>query len=130
MSKLYFTNKFIDKKYLESNPEEDNGFDYENHDDYEEIKIGISDSNYSDAGLVKIDELITILQELKDKGANYVACDWHCDHQELEVYGFNYRKSTDEEVQEVENAEKVKKELLKQRQIKEMEEKLAKLKAE
>jgi hypothetical protein len=126
MSKLYFTTKFIDKKYLASNPEEDNGFDYENHDNYKEI----GDVNQSDAGLVKIDDLITILQELKEKGANYVACDWHCDHQELEVHGFNYRKSTDEEVQEVENVEKAKKELLKQRQIKEMEEKLAKLKAE
>lgn len=122
----YFTNKFIGKHYLTSNPQEDNGFDYETDDDYKEI----GDINQSDAGLVKIDELITILQELKDKGANYVACDWHCDHQELDVYGFNYRKSTDEEVQVVEEAAKAKKELLKQRQIKEIEEKLSKLKAE
>lgn len=129
MNKLYFTTKFIEKKYLASNPEEDNGFDYENHDNYKEIGDDIQDFVY-EAGLVKIDELITILQELKDKGANYVACDWHCDHQELDVYGFNYRKSTDEEVQAIENAEKAKKELLKQRQIKEMEEKLAKLKSE
>ena len=126
MSKLYFTNKFIEKKYLASYPHEDNGFDWDVNEDYEEI----GDVNQSDAGLVKIDELITILQELKDKGANYVACDWHCDHQELDVYGFNYRKSTDEEVQAIEDAAKAKKELLKQRQIKEMEEKLAKLKAD
>ncbi len=126
MSKLYFTSNFIEKKYLASYPHEDNGFDWDVNEDYEEI----GDTNQSDAGLVKIDELITILQELKDKGANYVACDWHCDHQELDVYGFNYRKSTDEEVQAVEEAANAKKELLKQRQIKEMEEKLAKLKAE
>ena len=126
MSKLYFTSNFIEKKYLASYPHEDNGFDWDVNEDYEEI----GDTNQSDAGLVKIDELITILQELKDKGANYVACDWHCDHQELDVYGFNYRKSTDEEVQVVEDAAKAKKELLKQRQIKEMEDKLAKLKAE
>lgn len=126
MNITYFTNKFIEEKCLISNPQEDNGFDYEIDDDYRET----GDVNQSDAGLVKIDELITILQELKDKGANYVACDWHCDHQELEVQGFNYRKSTDEEVQVVEDAAKAKKELLKQRQIKEMEDKLAKLKAE
>lgn len=126
MSKLYFTTSFIEKKYLESRPYEDNGFDYENDDDYEEI----GDSNHSDAGLVKIDELIEVLKELKDKGSNYVACDWHCDHQELDVYGFNYRKSTDEEVKEVEDAIKEKKEALKQKQIREMEEKLAKLKEE
>ena len=126
MSKLYFTTNFIEKKYLASYPHEDNGFDWDVNEDYEEI----GDTNQSDAGLVKIDDLITILQELKDKGANYVACDWHCDHQELDVYGFNYIKSTDEEVQAIEDAVKVKKELLKQRQIKEMEDKLAKLKAE
>lgn len=121
-----FTNKFIEKKYLTSNPQEDNGFDYESDDDYREI----GDVNQSDSGLVKIDDLITILQELKDKGSNYVACDWHCDHQELDVYGFNYRKSTYEEVKVVEDEAKAKKELLKQRQIKEMEDNLAKLKAE
>ena len=126
MNITYFTNKFIGKKYLTSNPQEDNGFDYDIDDDYREI----GDVNQSDAGLVKIDELITILQELKENGANYVACDWHCDHQELDVYGFNYEKSTVEEVQAIEDAAKAKKELLKQRQIKEMEEKLAKLKAE
>lgn len=100
-----FTNKFIEKKYLTSNPQEDNGFDYESDDDYREI----GDVNQSDSGLVKIDDLITILQELKDKGSNYVACDWHCDHQELDVYGFNYRKSTYEEVKVVEDEAKVKK---------------------
>ncbi len=121
-----FINKFIEKKYLTSNPQEDNGFDYESDDDYREI----GDVNQSDSGLVKIDDLITILQELKDKGSNYVACDWHCDHQELDVYGFNYRKSTYEEVKVVEDEAKAKKELLKQRQIKEMEDKLAKLKSE
>ena len=127
MNITYFTNKFIEEKCLTSNPQEDNGFDYETDDDYKEI----GDINQSDAGLVKIDDLITILQELKDKGANYVACDYNdWGHQELDVYGFNYRKSTDEEIQAIEDAAKAKKELLKQRQIKEMEEKLAKLKAE
>lgn len=122
----YFTSKFIGEESLMSCPQEDNGFDYEIDDQYKET----GDLNQCDAGLVKIDELITILQGLKNKGANYVACDWHCDHGELEVYGFNYRKSTDEEVQAVEEAEKAKKELLKQKLIKEMEEKIAKLKAE
>ena len=126
MNKVYFTSQFIEEKSLESRPYEDNGFDYENHDDYEEI----GDPNYTDSGLVKLDELIEVLKELKDKGANYVACDWHCDHVELEVHGFNYRKSTNEEVKEVEDANKTKKDLLKQRQIREMEEKLAKLKSE
>jgi hypothetical protein len=109
MDIIYFTNKFIGKDFLISSPQEDNGFNYEN--DYKEL----GDFNQSDAGLVKIDELINILKELKDKGSNYVACDWHCDHGELEVYGFNYRKSTDEEVKVIEDATKLEKELSKQR---------------
>lgn len=125
MSKVYFTNKFIEKKYLTSNPQEDNGFDYEVNDDYKEI----GDYNQSDAGRVKIDELIKTLQDLKEKGSNYVACDWHCDHQELEVHGFNFRKSNDEEVKIEEDKIQAKKDLLKKRQIEDLEKQLAKLKS-
>ena len=109
MSKVYFTNKFINKTYLTSTPEEDNGFDFEKDNDYQTI----GDTNYSDAGLVKIDELIKTLQDLKEKGSNYVTCDWHCDHQELEVHGFNFRKSNDDEVKIEEDKIQAKKDLLK-----------------
>lgn len=125
MSEVYFTNKFIDKICLTSTPQEDNGFDYEKDDDYDII----GDTNYSDAGLVKIDELIKTLQDLKDKGSNYVACDWHCDHQELEVHGFNFRKSNKEEVKAEEDKIQTKKDLLKKRQIEDLEKQLAKLKS-
>lgn len=125
MNKVYFTNKFIDKRYLTSTPEEDNGFDYEKDDGYQTL----GDRNNSDAGLVKIDELIKTLQDLKDKGSNYVACDWHCDHQELEVHGFNFRKATEEEVKIEEDKIKVEKNILKKRQIEELERQLAKLKS-
>ena len=125
MSKVYFTNKFINKTYLTSTPEEDNGFDFEKDDDYQTI----GDTNYSDSGLVKIDELIKTLQDLKEKGSNYVACDWHCDHQELEIHGFNFRKSNDEEVKIEEDKIQAKKDLLKKRQIEDLEKQLAKLKS-
>ena len=36
MNITYFTNKFIEEKCLISNPQEDNGFDYEIDDDYRE----------------------------------------------------------------------------------------------
>lgn len=125
MSKVYFTNKFINKTYLTSTPEEDNRFDFEKDDDYQTI----GDTNYSDSGLVKIDELIKTLQDLKEKGSNYVACDWHCDHQELEIHGFNFRKSNDEEVKIEEDKIQAKKDLLKKRQIEDLEKQLAKLKS-
>lgn len=126
MSKVYFTSKLIDKVYLTSTPEEDNGLDWEKDNSYQTL----GDENYSDAGLVKIDELIKTLQDLKDKGSNYVACDWHCDHQELEVHGFNFRKSnTEEEVKVEEDKIQAKKEILKKRQIEDLEKQLAKLKS-
>lgn len=125
MTTKYFTTKFIQKIGMESRPEEENGFDYESYESYEEI----GDVNQSDAGLVNLDKLINTLQLLKEKGANYVACDWHCDHVELDVYGFNFKPSTDSEIKIVEDAILAKKELLKQRQIKELEDKLARLKA-
>jgi hypothetical protein len=125
MSKVYFTSKLIDKVYLTSTPEEDNGLDWEKDNSYQTL----GDENYSDAGLVNIDDLIESLQELKLKGSNYIACDWHCDHQELEVHAFNFRKSNTEEVKIEEDKIKAKNDLLKKRQIEDLEKQLAKLKS-
>ena len=94
MSKeLFFTLKKIGQTDIRANAEEDLGLDWDIHSD----STTLGEVLYSDAGLVKIDELMATLVELQDKGANYVACDWHDDHQELEVYGVEFRVATDEE---------------------------------
>lgn len=121
-AKSYFSAKNVGIEYLESRPEADFGFDYESD------MIYIVDENRSDSGLVNIQQLIDSLEALKESGANYVACDWHCDHQELEVHGLEFRKGTDEEIKEVEDKIIAKASLLKERQIRDLEEKLAKLK--
>lgn len=126
MSVIYFTQKLIDKQYMLDTANEDNGLDYEIHDNYEVL----GDTLHSDAGLVSIEKLISLLVDLNSKGANYVSCDWHCDHQELEVHGVLYRVSTKEEIQAEIDALQHKNQASKQHQIKLLEEKLKMLKGE
>lgn len=126
MSVIYFTQKLIDKQYLEDTANEDNGLDYEIHDNYEEL----GEPLHSDAGLVSIEKLISILVDMNSKGANYVSCDWHCDHQELEIHGVLYRASTEEEKQAELDKHTQKLEASKQREIQALEQKLKSLKGE
>jgi hypothetical protein len=95
MEDIFYTHqKFIQKTSLESRPEEKLGFNYDTYVDLKEL----GDSNRSESGLVSIDNLITSLEKMKSNGCNYVSCDWHCDHVELDLYGFEYRLATDDEV--------------------------------
>jgi hypothetical protein len=126
MSVIYFTQKLIDKQYMLDTAHEDNGLDYEIHDNYENL----GDTLHSDAGLVSIEKLISVLVDMNSKGANYVSCDWHCDHQELEVHGVLYRASTKEEIQVELDKHTQKLEASKQREIEALELKLKTLKGE
>lgn len=119
-----FAMKEIGTDYLPSHPEEDNGFDYEKHEDW----LVLPNKVYLDAGLVKIDDLIQKLVELNSKGANYVSCDWNCDHQELEIIGVEFRPATEVEILEHEKglAEKDKKQA--QDEILRLEKRLKELK--
>jgi hypothetical protein len=47
---------------------------------------------------IKIDDLIMILNGLKDEGSNYVAIDFHSDHREYEIDGQEIRLATQEEI--------------------------------
>jgi len=96
MDTFFITSKFIGNESLDARPEEDLGSDYDNYGNFD--FIGNEPYDKSDAGVVDIVQLMAILMEMKAKGANYVACDWHCDHQELDLYGFNITASTSEEI--------------------------------
>ena len=126
MEKIYITSKFIGNESLESRPEEDFGFNYDEHEDYQ--ILGDEPSHKSEAGLVSIDYLMRELETLKVKGANYVGCDWHCDHQELDLYGFNLTTSKSDEIQAQIDVLKEKELKTKQAAIATLEEKLKKLK--
>ena len=123
---IFFNLKHIGHKDIAARSEEDLGLDWDIHSDTKTL----GDILYSDAGLVKIEDLISALVELNSKGANYVACDWHCDHQELEVYGVEFRLATPEEVAEyIDKRDQHKKES-DDAKIKRLEEQLKTLKGE
>jgi hypothetical protein len=123
---LYIKQSVVQEISLESRPYEDMGFDYENYDNFEEL----GENHDGEAGLVSIDVLINSLQELKSNGANYVSCDWHCDHVELDLYGVQYRLATPEEIEAFKQSQKLKKEDEKKREIERLEQKLKRLKDE
>ena len=127
MSKeIFFNLKNIGHKGIAARSEEDLGLDWDIHSDTKTF----GDALYLEAGLVKIEELISTLVELNSKGANYVACDWHCDHQELEVYGVEFRLATPEEAAEyIAKRDQYKKES-DEAKIKRLEEQLKTLKGE
>ena len=118
--------KNIGQVDIRANAEEDLGLDWDVHSD----TTTLGEAVYADAGLVKIEELIATLIDLNSKGANYVACDWNCDHQELEVLGVEYRLATGDEVKPVLEKRRELAEKKKAREIELLEEKLKKLKDE
>lgn len=124
MKTMYFKSAQVAQTYLPSNPEEDFGFDYDLYDTTDIIGKRV----YLDAGLVSIDKMIEKLQEMKQAGANYASIDWHCDHQEYDIYGIQYDKASDEEVEEHKANIEKRKEAKKNSEIAELEKKLASLK--
>ena len=124
MEKFYTTSKSIGKETLESDPEFNLGFDYNGH----HIEIGDDPYYKSEAGPVSISDLIEKLQLFQNNGANYVSCDWHCDHGELDIYAFKMTVSTSEEIESYLDILKRKRQIDKENQITELEEKLKILK--
>jgi hypothetical protein len=123
---LYITSNLVAKEYIDSMVLEDFGFDYGNTFRTFQI-LGNNNHNNYDSGTIKIDSLISKLEEFKKIGGNYVICDWHCDHNELDLYAFKIEKSNSNEIIDFEDKEKkIKAE--KEKEIKELEEKLRILK--
>lgn len=125
MSKnIFFHKRNIQEISLESRPEEELGFDYDSHDEY----VNLGDGFLTDVGLVNIDLLIENLTEMKSNGVTHVSCDWHSDHQELDLYGVQYRLANQEEIDAYKEALTVKENARKQREIEKLEAKLKQLK--
>lgn len=67
--------------------------------DYEEEHLEIYDGNTAHLNdPIKIDVLRHYLDQLVQQGANYVAIDFHTDHQELELDGIYISLATPEEI--------------------------------
>jgi hypothetical protein len=123
---IYLHQKNIKQVSLECRPQEEFGFDYETYDDYTEL----GDQLKTDVGLVNIVELIDKLKEMQLLGSTHVACDFHCHHVELDLYGVEYRLADDVEIEAYHSLNKARSEEIKQYEIKMLEDKLKKLKGE
>ena len=94
MTTQYFTQKILKTEQFYVEPENDHGFNWDSGDSYEVIQ----EVNYLDGGMVSIENMRKALDEFEKQGANYVNVDFHCDHNEVEVTGVIFCKSTQEEV--------------------------------
>lgn len=121
---MYFKSEQVAQTYLTSNPEDENGFDFDEHHSY----ASVGKTLYYDSGLVNIDKMIEKLQEMKQAGANYASIDYHCDHQEYDIYGVNFQVASDIEIQEHKAKIEKRKQSKKDAEIADLEKKLQSLK--
>lgn len=94
MATQYFTQKNLETKQFYVEPENDCGFNWDSNDRYEVIQ----EANYLDGGMLSIENMRKALDEFEKQGANYVNVDFHCDHNEVEITGVIFGKSTQEEI--------------------------------
>lgn len=113
MATQYFTQKNLETKQFYVEPENDCGFNWDSNDRYEVIQ----DANYLDGGMVSIENMRKALDEFEKQGANYINVDFHCDHNEVEVTGVIFGKSTQEEIDAYIKEELAQKEAKKEKEI-------------
>jgi hypothetical protein len=109
---------------------EEFGFDYDVHEDF--VEIGDGKTGDADAYPIKIDRMISILQQMKDEGSTHVEIDYHTDHIGYDMTGWSIRLANNEEIDEVERKEKAHREKMKRknellRQLEDLEEEGKKL---
>lgn len=97
-------------------------------EDYVDIDLK---TNLSDCyNLVSIDKVLTMLNELKGNGATHVNIDFHGDHDEYDIYGFEiYREAEKDEAERLAKEEAARKALV-QKKIAKLQKDLEKLQNE
>jgi hypothetical protein len=89
----------------------------------------IIDQNGSpDAEVIKIDRVIEQLQNMKDKGCNYMTMEYHCDHIGYMFAGFKISEASEEEVKTYKKKIEEKEILKREQEIKRLQEQLDKVK--
>lgn len=74
-----------------------------------------------------IDDALRIIQEMKDKGANFIEIDFHCDHITYLFSGFEIRKATKKEIEKENELRKEANDLLKKKKIQDLKDEIEKL---
>ena len=104
MGNIYVTKRLVyDIEFSEIDIEFDEKFgrDYDD-DDSDVIEIELGEQGDADGHVIDIDKMINTLQNIKNKGSNYVSLNYHEDHIGYEISGYSIKKSTPEEIQNYE----------------------------
>jgi hypothetical protein len=73
-------------------------FDYDKNSDFVEILTKNFRAYHADGDPIRIDDMIKVLQNLKDSGSTHVQIETHHDHHGYDISGFEIRLSTQEEI--------------------------------
>jgi hypothetical protein len=113
MATQYFTQKILKTEQFYVEPENDHGFNWDSNDSYEVIQ----ELNYLEGGIISIENMRKTLDKFEKQGANYVNVDFHCDHNEVEITGIIFGRSTQEEIDAYIKEELAQKEAKKEKEI-------------
>ncbi len=122
---IYFTSKEVSEIDHYSDAASENGYDWDSNDNYENI----GDRASTRGGMVSINKMREYLSKMEKNGANYVRIGFHSDHNELEIVGVSYTKSTQEEIDEHFAKELKLKEARKQARIAELQAEMDRIKS-
>lgn len=99
-------------------------------DKYEYVSLSFEGDNVylTDGNIIPIQKLKELIERAEASGANFVAIDYHSDHDEYEVYGYYVERMTQDEIDVIDaiKAENTKK--ANEAKIKRLEEQIEKLK--
>lgn len=124
MATQYFTQKILKTEQFYVEPENDHGFNWDSNDRYEVIQ----EVNYLEGGMISIENMRKALDKFEKQGANYVNVDFHCDHNEVEVTGIIFGRSTQEEIDAYIKEELVQKEAKKEKEIARLQSEIERIK--
>jgi hypothetical protein len=102
MDKVFITKTLIkndNQSELDFILQDEFNFDYDRNSEFVEIKKNL-ETYYADAEPIRIDDMIKVLQNLKDSGSTHVQIETHHDHHGYDISGFEIRLSTQEEIDE------------------------------
>ena len=83
---------------------------------------------YLDATMVPIDIIRKMLDQAESKGANFVSIDFHCDHDEYDIYGLKVERASADKIDEARSSEMILNEARKEAEIRKLEEQIRKIK--
>jgi hypothetical protein len=122
---IYFTSKEVSEIDHYSDAAGENGYDWDSDGRYEVI----GDKASTHGGMVSINKMREYLSEMEKIGSNYVRIGFHSDHNELEIVGVSYTKSTQEEIDAYLEKEIKVKEARKQARIAELQAEMDRIKS-